>query len=180
VVEALTGIIAVVLFLVFGLTIQMFTFFVLLCLLLVVTFSDLDRMVIPDSVTIPGIVLGLALNALMAPAGVWKYLLGAFVGGTALLGVAILGELMFKKESMGGGDIKLAAMVGAFVGLGGVLLSLFLAVLVGAVVGGVLVVTRLRGRWQHLPFGPFIAAGTLLTVFWGDELIRAYKGLVLL
>ncbi len=179
-VEALTGVLAVILFLVFGPTAQAAILFVLFCLLVVVTFADLDRMVIPDKVTLPGILLGLALNALVEPRSVVSFLLGAVIGAAALLGVAILGELLFKKESMGGGDIKLAAMVGAFVGWKGVLLALFLAVLMGAVAGVTLIVLGLKKRWEHIPFGPFIAAGTILVVFWGEGLSRAYWQLFLL
>jgi len=179
-VEALTGALAVTLFLVFGPTAQAAIVFVLFCLLVVVSFADLDRMVIPDKVTLPGILLGLTLNALVDPRSMLSFLSGAVVGGAALYGVAILGELLFKKESMGGGDIKLAAMVGAFVGWKGVLLSLFLAGLVGAIVGLVLMIVGLRKRGEHIPFGPFIAAGTILVVFWGEGISRAYWQLFLL
>jgi leader peptidase (prepilin peptidase)/N-methyltransferase len=179
-VEALTGIMAVVVFLVFGFTVEAGGLFVLVCLLLVATFVDVDHMIIPDRVTLPGIVLGLALNTLQSPVTVWKYLAGALVGGGALLLVAFLGELLFRKESMGGGDIKLAAMVGAFLGWQDVLVALFLAILVGALVGIALIISRMRDRWQHIPFGPFIAAGTLITIFWGGEIITAYSRFLLL
>jgi leader peptidase (prepilin peptidase)/N-methyltransferase len=166
---------AALFFLTFGPTAQAAVFFLLFCLLVVVSFTDLDRMVIPDKVTLPGIVLGLALNALLVPGAIVTFLLGAVVGAVALYAVAILGELLFKKESMGGGDIKLAAMVGAFLGWKEVLLSLFLAVLAGAVVGIALIVLGLRERREHIPFGPFIATGTILIIFWGDYLIRTYQ-----
>lgn len=174
VVETLTGTLAVICFLAFGPTAQAAVLFVLFCLLVVVSLVDLDRMVIPDKVTLPGIALGLALNALLSPRSIGGFLLGAVVGAAALYGVAILGELLFKKESMGGGDIKLAAMVGAFVGWRGVLLSLFLAVLVGAMVGISLMMAGLKKRREHIPFGPFIALGTIAGVFWGEGMVNAY------
>jgi leader peptidase (prepilin peptidase)/N-methyltransferase len=180
VVETLTGMAAVALFLVFGPTAQAGILFVLVCLLLVVSFTDLDQMVIPDKVTLPGILLGLALNTLVAPRLVFNFLLGAVVGATALYVVAILGERVFKKESMGGGDIKLAAMVGAFLGWKEVLLSLFLAVLVGAVAGTMFIFIGLKKRQEHIPFGPFIAAGTVLVIFWGEHLVQSYQRLFLL
>lgn len=179
-VEALTGTLAVAIFLVFGLTAQAVIFFILFCLLIVVSFVDLDRLMIPDKVTLPGIVLGLVVNTLVAPQSVLGFLFGALVGAAVLFAVAVLGELLFKKESMGGGDIKLAAMVGAFLGLKGVLMALFLAVLVGAIVGIVLMISGLRKRWEHIPFGPFIAAGTILVVFWGERIARAYQKIFLL
>jgi len=174
IVEAMTGVVAVVLFLAFGPSIQTVTLFILICLLMVVTFVDLDRMIIPDKVTLPGIVIGLALNVMMAPGAITAFLLGAVVGAASLLAVAYLGELLFKKESMGGGDIKLAAMVGAFLGWKAVLLALFLAVLVGAVVGITLIIIGIKERREHIPFGPFIAAGTILVVFWGETILKAY------
>lgn len=179
-VEGLTGVLAVALFLVHGPTAQAAIFFVLFCLLVVASFIDLDRLVIPDQVTLPGILMGLSLNALLDQRSVPSFLLGALVGGVALYVVAILGELLFKKESMGGGDIKLAAMVGAFVGWKGVLLSLFLAVLVGAIAGIMLMMRGLKKRWDHIPFGPFIAAGTFLVVFWGEDIVCAYRQMFLL
>jgi len=180
VVEALTGAMAVVIFLSFGPTVPGLRIFILFCLLLVVACADLDRMMIPDAVTLPGMILGLALNALVAPRTIVSFVLGAVVGGAALFLVAVLGELLFKKESMGGGDIKLAAMVGAFVGWQGVLLALFVAVLGGALVGLALILSGLRKRREVIPFGPFIATGTLVVVFWGDGLVRAYRQLFLL
>lgn len=174
-VEALTGALAVICFLAFGLTAQAAVLFVLFCLLVVVSFADLDRMIIPDKVTLPGIVLGLALNAVIAPRSIGGFLLGAVVGAAALYVVAILGELLFKKESMGGGDIKLAAMVGAFVGWRGVLLALFFAVLVGAMVGISLMIVGLKKRREHIPFGPFIALGTIAVVFCGESMVDVYS-----
>jgi len=179
-VEGLTGAWAVLLFLAFGPTAQAAIFFVLFCLLMVASFVDVDRMMIPDKVTLPGIVLGLALNTLVAPRNIVTFILGAVLAAMALYAVAILGELLFKKESMGGGDIKLAAMVGAFIGWKGILLSLFLAVLLGSVVGIVLIVSGLRKRREHIPFGPFIAAGSILVVFWGEHIARTYQKIFLL
>ena len=80
---------------------------------------------------------------------------------------------------MGGGDIKLAAMVGAFLGWKAVLLALFLAVLVGAIVGITLIIIGLKERKEHIPFGPFIAAGTILVVFWGEAILKTYQTIFL-
>jgi len=180
VVEALTGALAALLFIVFGVTLQAATLFLLVCLLIVATFTDLDRMIIPDRITLPGIVLGLAINTMVSPGDIWRFLLGAVVGGATLLMVAFLGEMIFKKESMGGGDLKLAALVGAFLGWQSVLLSLFAAILVGALTGLALIVVGLKRRQQYIPFGPFIAIGTVVVIFWGSDIIRAYTDLLLL
>jgi leader peptidase (prepilin peptidase)/N-methyltransferase len=180
VVELLTGGLAGLLFIVFGPSVQAVMLFILVCFLIVSTFTDLDRMIIPDRVTLPGIILGLAINALLSPGDIWRYFLGAVVGGAALLFVASLGELLFKKESMGGGDLKLAALVGAFLGWQSVLLSLFTAVLMGGLTGMALIIAGLKKRQQYIPFGPFIAAGTMVVIFWGADIVKAYSALVLL
>jgi leader peptidase (prepilin peptidase)/N-methyltransferase len=179
-VEALTGGLAALLFIVFGPSVQAAMLFILICFLIVATFTDLDRMIIPDWVTLPGILLGLMIHVLVSPGDIWRFLLGAVVGGAALFLVAFLGELIFKKESMGGGDLKLAALVGAFLGWQSVLLSLFAAVLVGALTGLTLIIIGLKERQQYIPFGPFIAIGTVVVIFWGGDVIRAYTNLVLL
>ena len=179
-VEMLTGLSAAALFIVFGPSVQTAVFFVLICFLIVATFTDLDRMIIPNRITLPGIILGLLINTLISPGDIWKYLLGALVGAASLLLIAFLGEWIFKKESMGGGDLKLAALVGAFLGWQSVLLSLFAAILAGALTGIVLIILGRRERQQYIPFGPFIAIGTMVAIFWGGDIIKAYTGLLLL
>ncbi len=179
-VEALTGLSAAALFIVFGPTAQTAVFFVLICFLIVATFTDLDRMIIPNRITLPGIILGLLINTLISPGDIWKYLLGALVGAVSLLLIAFLGEWIFKKESMGGGDLKLAALVGAFLGWQSVLLSLFAAILAGALTGTVLIILGRKERQQYIPFGPFIAVGTMVAIFWGGDIIKAYTDLLLL
>jgi leader peptidase (prepilin peptidase)/N-methyltransferase len=179
-VEALAGASAVVLFLVHGPTVEAAVFFALICFLIVATFTDLDRMIIPDWITLPGIVLGLSIHAVISPGEFWKYLVGAAVGGLSLLLIAFLGEWIFKKESMGGGDLKLAAMVGAFLGWQSVLLSLFAAILAGALTGTALIILKRKERQHYIPFGPFIAIGATVAIFWGGDIIRAYTSLVLL
>lgn len=179
-VEALAGASAAGLFIVFGPTVQTAVFFALICFLIVATFTDLDRMIIPNWITLPGIVLGLSINALVSPGEIWKYLLGAVVGALSLLLIALVGEWIFKKESMGGGDLKLAALVGAFLGWQSVLLSLFTAILAGALTGTALIILGRKERQHYIPFGPFIAIGTMVAIFWGGDIIQAYTNLVLL
>ena len=179
-VEALTGAAAMVLFIVFGPTVEAAVLFVLICFLIVATFTDLDRMIIPNWITLPGIILGLSINTLISPGEIWKYLLGAVVGTLSLLLIAIVGEWIFKKESMGGGDLKLAALVGAFLGWQSVLLSLFAAILAGALTGTALIILRRKERQHYIPFGPFIAIGTMVAIFWGRDIIAAYTEFLLL
>jgi leader peptidase (prepilin peptidase)/N-methyltransferase len=110
--------------------------------------------------------------------GFWGSLLGVVVGGGALYLIGVLGELFLKKESMGGGDVKLAAMLGAFMGWKLVLISLFVAFFIGAVVG-VIVMARKPKNWDSsLPFGPFIALGAVLALLWGESALAWYSSLL--
>jgi len=155
----------------------------------VLTFIDFDHKIIPDCVSIPGIIFGLfasfAVPTLVAryPAaqagtthlnGLLQGLIGLAVGGGLMWLIAVLGKLAFKKEAMGGGDLKLMAMIGAYMGWQLVLLVLFLAALVGTLVGVSLIVAR-RAAWSsQIPFGPYLVLGALIAFFFGPDLIRWY------
>jgi leader peptidase (prepilin peptidase)/N-methyltransferase len=143
--------------------------------LIVIFFIDLEFQIIPDKITLPGIVIGLTAALFVNPPGIINALLGFAVGGGALIAVAYLGEWLFKKEAMGGGDIKMAAMMGAFVGWQKVLL-IFLG---GAVVGmfvsiaWMLVSKKIRSE-RVIPFGPFLALAALIVVIYGDQILNFY------
>ncbi len=144
--------------------------------LIVATFVDFDFRVIPDEISLGGIIAGLVLSGLFpqmhdaaAPAyGVGRSLLGILVGGGTLWLLGVIGDFIFKKESMGGGDIKLLAMVGAFLGWQLALLALPLASVIGAVVG---IIAKIRTRESEIAFGPYLAMGALAGLFWGPEII---------
>lgn len=141
-----------------------------LTILLGITISDARFYIIPDQFTLGGLVLGLAL-AFATPAIAWP---AAFVGAGVGLGllwfVAWAGEKAFKKEAMGGGDIKMMAMVGAFLGWPGVLLTVFLGSFLGAAVFGP--ISLKTGKL--VPFGIFLAAGAAVAYGWGDLLVGWY------
>lgn len=133
---------------------------VFLSFLVILSAVDLERMLLPDKLTLPGIAAGLAL----AVAGIsyvqWQSaVLGAAVGYALLWAVRVL-----SKGGMGGGDAKLLALIGAFVGPVDVLKALFWASLIGSVVGGTMMLTGRHKRGQLLPFGPFLALGALVVL----------------
>ncbi|MFH1689126.1 MAG: A24 family peptidase [Candidatus Eisenbacteria bacterium] len=176
-VEVLSGALPVLFFVRFGASAPFYVFWSLSCVLLVLSFIDLDLRIIPDKVTLPGIAVGLVVAPLVGLLGFWGSLLGVLVGGGALYLIGVLGELLLKKESMGGGDVKLAAMLGAFMGWKLILVALFIAFLVGAVVG-VIALARKPKNWDSsLPFGPFIALGAVLALLWGESAILWYSSL---
>ena len=177
VVELLAGLVPVLMLWRYGLGREALVLCLLSYVLIVVSFIDLDLRIIPDRVTLPGIAVGLILAPYLGLTTFGGSLLGAVVGGGALYLIAIAGTAAFGKESMGGGDIKLAAMLGAFLGWQAVLLLLFVAFLSGAVAGVILLAVRGKDCEHAIPFGPFIAFGTLLAVVWGDALLAWYAAI---
>lgn len=142
--------------------------------LMVVTFIDLSHQIVPDVITLPGMVLGLLAASTVLPPGPINSLIGLFLGGGLFYLVAILSIALLKKEGMGGGDIKLIAMIGAFLGWKGMLLTIFLAALSGSVIGLFLVLVRGQSRAEPIPFGPFLALGAMVSLFWGPEILQWY------
>jgi leader peptidase (prepilin peptidase)/N-methyltransferase len=168
----------VLLYVNFGPTPAFWVYWPLTYVLLVLSFIDLDLRILPDKVTLPGIVIGLIVAPLAGLLGFWSALIGVLVGGGALYLIGLLGELVLKKESMGGGDVKLAAMLGAFMGWKMVVLALFVAFFVGAVVG-IVVIARKPKDWDSaLPFGPFIAMGAVAAILWGESALLWYSSLL--
>jgi len=143
-----------------------------LTLLLGIAVSDARFYIIPDQFSIGGTVLGLLLAILVPTVGIVASITGALVGFGLLWFVAWAGEKAFGREAMGGGDIKMMAMVGAFLGVPGVLLTLFLGSLFGAVIFGP--ISMRTGKL--VPFGIFLATGGGLSYLWGDALVAWYLG----
>ncbi len=144
--------------------------------LLTITWIDWDYQIIPDVISLPGIIIGVATASTVLPTGFVNSILGIVVGGGILWFMAWLSPFLFGKEGLGGGDIKLLAMVGAFLGWKATLTTLMLASVVGAVVGIILILVKVLKRGQYIPFGPYLALGATLTLFYGAELMDWYFG----
>lgn len=146
------------------------------------TFIDIEHYILPDRVTIGGMIAGVILSPLIPElhfTSSWLTALirsgiGLGIGFGALWLIAILGELILKKEAMGFGDVKLMGAIGAFFGWKAVLFTLFAASFFGSIVGVVLIILGKRQLQGRIPFGPFLALGTLLWMFWGHALVAAY------
>ena len=159
----------------FGLNAEFAVFSALGSALLAIFFIDLDFQIIPDAITLPGMIIGLGVSFIPAGIGIVPSLLGLVIGGGSLYLVALLGDWLFKKESMGGGDIKMAGMLGAFLGWQKVLLIFISSALIGAVVSIVLMIVSARIRQSRVvPFGPFLAAAAVLAMCYGDQIISFY------
>ncbi len=161
----------------FGFSASALVYLLLWSSLIVISFIDLDHMIIPDRITLPGIALGLVAGTLLLPRW-WDSVVGLLVGGGILYFMAWISPYLFGKEGMGGGDIKLLAMIGAFLGWKPAILTIFFGGLLGAVVGVTLMGVRVITREAYLPFGPFLSLGAVVAILYGQEILTWYGNLV--
>jgi leader peptidase (prepilin peptidase) / N-methyltransferase len=158
----------------FGLDWPLLAYAAFFSALLVVTFIDLDHQIIPDRITLPGIPLSILCAATVLPVGIVASVLGLLLGGGLLWFMAWLSPYLFGKEGMGGGDIKLLAMIGAFLGWEPVLLTVLVGASVGSITGLSLIALKRLHRDQYLPFGPFLALGAIVAMFFFHDLKAWY------
>ncbi len=160
-----------------GISGLMFSYAIFFSLLLVSVFTDFDCRIIPDEISVGGIVLGLVLSLLFPEihradshlSGLWLSFLGMVAGGGLVFLVAIIGEIIFRKEAMGGGDVKLQAMIGAFLGWKWALLGFFVGCIFGSILG---IYRLLLYKDNTLPFGPALVMGAIACMFWGERILR--------
>jgi leader peptidase (prepilin peptidase)/N-methyltransferase len=146
------------------------------CMMIVLFAIDLEHQILPDAVTLPGIVIGLAC-AVFLPPGIVSALLGAVAGGGVLFVIAEVWSRLRHVEAMGFGDVKMLAMIGAFLGLKLVILTFVLSSFIGGIAGALLIVTRRGSMASKVPFGTFLAIAALVASLWGDAMVDWYIGL---
>jgi leader peptidase (prepilin peptidase)/N-methyltransferase len=173
-VELLNGILTLFLFLRFGPTLVFAALFLFCSALVVVTFIDIEHQIIPDEISLTGIVIGFVLSFFLKGHNWLNSLLGILLGGGSLLLVAYSYQWLTGKEGMGGGDIKLLAMMGAFLGWKAILFIIFSGSLVGSIVGVSIMLFQKKDSKLAIPFGPYLAFGAVLYIFYGQTLIRWY------
>jgi len=136
--------------------------------LIVITFIDLDHQIIPHILTLPGIPL-FFLAAIFVVGVPWREaLIGLLIGGGVLFAIAFVYEFIAKREGMGGGDIKLLAMIGGFLGWKSLIFVLLVSSFTGAVVGITAMIIKGKDMKYAVPFGPFLSAAAIAYIFWGD------------
>ena len=175
IIELLTGLTAVVVLDRFGVGPTGVIYLAFLCALIVASTVDLEFQIIPDEVSLGGLVLGLLLSlavpSLHGTDSRWLSLsragIGAVVGGGLLYLTGVMGELLFRKESMGGGDVKLLAMAGSLLGWRPVTLTFFLAPILALIPGLVVLCWK---RSHVIPYGPFLSLGLVISLLFGDAL----------
>ncbi|MDF1579429.1 MAG: prepilin peptidase [Desulfuromonadales bacterium] len=177
-IELLNGLLFWVIFDRFGISWLTPVFWLFAAALVVIALIDLDHQIIPDVISLPGIVAGFLCSFLIPWLSWSDAALGILLGGGSLFVIATGYQLLTGREGMGGGDIKLLAMVGAFMGWKAVLPIIFLASLLGTLVGVPLMLVQRKNARLALPFGPFIVCATLVFLLWGGLLFNYYLRLI--
>jgi len=182
IVELLTSSLFLLLFIRFDLSVSFFIFSLLILALILASFIDWEHYLIPDLVVYPGIVLGLLFNLIFPELAfsndslyaLKESFLGVLVGGGLLYLTALAGEIVMKKEAMGGGDVKLLAMIGAFLGWRPVLLAIFFGSIIGSVVSLALIGLKIKKRTDYIPFGPYLSLGAVISLFYKGSTFLGY------
>jgi leader peptidase (prepilin peptidase)/N-methyltransferase len=185
-IELLTAVLYLVLCRKLGLTFELFVTLVFVTLLITISFIDLEFQIIPDVLSIGGLVTGLVL-AVFRPLflylepkfGFLDALYGVLLGGGVLFVIAYGYQLIVKREGMGGGDIKLLAMIGAFTGLKGVLFSLIGGSIIGSLVGIPLMLIKKENMKYAIPFGPFLSVAALIFLFYGNWFTHVFSNIIM-
>jgi len=178
-IEGVTALGSLILFLKFGPSLSYLFYFSFVAALIVITVIDLYHQIIPDVISLPGIGVGLLGSLLIPQINFRDSLIGVLSGGGSLFVVATLYQWLFKREGMGGGDIKLLAMIGAFLGWKAVILTILLSSLIGSITGMIMMVLKGKDFKYAIPFGPFLSLGAVISLFYQNEIIfwyLRYKG----
>ncbi len=173
-VELLNGLLTLALFMRYGPTLAFAVLFLFCSALVVITFIDIEHQIIPDEISLSGIVLGFVFSFFLAGHSWLNSLLGIVLGGGSLLLVASGYHWLTGKEGMGGGDIKLLAMMGAFLGWKSIPFIIFASSLIGSLIGVSLMVIQKKDSKLAIPFGPYLAFAAVLYIFYGPQLIHWY------
>ncbi len=177
-IESLTALLFVTSFARFGFHPTLAHALVFCCLMVLLAAIDVEHYILPDKLTLPAILVGLALQLWYPMPGLLDAVLGTLIGAGILILVINYWYWLRGEEGMGIGDVNMLAMIGAFLGWQGVLITLVLATTSGALVGGALLLGGRLGLRSHLPFGFFLALGALLSLFFGEALMSFYSELL--
>ncbi|MDP2855431.1 MAG: prepilin peptidase [Smithellaceae bacterium] len=171
-VELITALLALLLFMKFGLTLNFLVFFIFTAVLITISFIDLDHQIIPDILSLPGIPIFFLAAVFIVRLPWHEALIGLLIGGGMLFLIAFVYEFITKREGMGGGDIKLLAMIGGFLGWKSLIFVLLFSSLAGAVVGITVMIIKKQDMKYAVPFGPFLSLAAVAYIFWGEIFMR--------
>ena len=174
IVEIIAGIISLALFLRYGPTMSYFLYLTFILSLIVISFIDFDHMIIPDLISIPGIIIGFAASFLLPDLKWAESLIGIIAGGGILFITAFMFEKLTGKEGMGGGDIKLLAMIGAWMGWKLLPVTILIAALTASIYGGLFILLSKKDSQTRIPFGPFLSYAAIVSFFFGNDIMIWY------
>ena len=169
-VELLMALLSLAVYVRFGLTITAAGYFLFCAALLAIIWIDLHHQIIPDVISIPGIICGFFFSFINTTVSWQDSLIGLFIGGGVLYAIAMAYYLLRKQEGMGGGDIKLLAMIGAFLGWQSLLFVIFFSSFTGAIVGIAAMIKEGGGGATRIPFGPFLSIAALVFLFFQQQI----------
>ncbi len=173
-VEGISALSSLLLFLRFGPTLSYLIYFSFFAALIVITVIDLYHQIIPDVMSLPGIGVGLLASLVLPQITFFNSLLGILLGGGSLFLVATIYQWLFKREGMGGGDVKLLAMIGAFLGWKAVILTILFSSLIGSLAGIGIMLLKGKDSKYAIPFGPFLSLAAAISLFYGGKVIQWY------
>ena len=173
-VEGITALLSLVLFVKYGPSLSYLFYFSFIAALIAITVIDLHHQIIPDVISLPGIGVGLLASLVLPHIPFIDSLIGIVAGGGSLFVVAALYQWLFKREGMGGGDVKLLAMIGAFLGWKAVILTILVSSLIGSITGIAVMIGKGRNFKYAIPFGPFLSLGAVVSLLYGGKLIDWY------
>lgn len=177
IVEAITGLLFALTYISFGYSFKTIYYMILISILIIITFIDIDHFIIPDEIIILGSIIAIIVNLLGYGTGFIDGIKGAlFAGGGVLIVISAI-EFIVKKEVMGGGDIKLYAMLGLFFGTKLALLTILLSIYVGGAYGIIFIIyNKIKKKEANtmIPFGPFISIAAIISMLWGNNIIDFY------
>ncbi|MBL7135089.1 MAG: prepilin peptidase [Candidatus Marinimicrobia bacterium] len=185
IVEILSAVLLVIIYHVYGFSYEFLLYVTLSALLLTVTFTDLEKREIPNTVILIGAIAGLCMSLIFWPVCVppsWtgcplnfiNSLIAFLAGGGIMIFWTVIGKLLFKKEGIGAGDIKLVAMTSIFLGLQNTLMALFLSFLLATIVGISMILIKKARMDSSIPFAPFLASGALISLMCGSQVFSWY------
>jgi prepilin signal peptidase PulO-like enzyme (type II secretory pathway) len=162
----------------FGVNYELIPSSVFASILVMIIVTDIREMIIPNRIVYSGMIILVGIRLFIHPLPLINYGIAFIFGGGILLAISMIGTLILRKEGMGGGDLKLFALAGLVLGIKLILLSIFVSSLLGTLYGvGLMIMSRFE-RGKPIAFGPFIAAGSLISFLWGNEFIQWYLELV--
>jgi len=173
-IEGITALGSAILFVKFGPSLSYLFYFAFLASLIVITVIDLHHQIIPDVISLPGVVVGLLASLIIPQITFLNSLIGILLGGGSLFLVATVYQWLFKRKRMGGGDVKLLAMIGAFLQWKTVILTIPFSSLIGSITGVIIMVLKGKDFKYAIPFVPFLSLGAVISLFYGQSLINWY------